>query len=75
MLPEPTVVLDRFHIAMRLEHVLQAAIGLGVGTVDAHLGEPSRGDIEHAKWRLWHGQAIRRPLDPPLLKMTVIGIL
>ena len=56
VLPEATVVLDWFHIAMRFEHVLQAAIGLGVGTVDAHLGEPSRCDIEHAKWRLWHGR-------------------
>jgi hypothetical protein len=56
VLPEATVVLDWFHIAMRFEHVLQAAMGLGVGTVDAHLGEPSRRDIEHAKWRLWHGR-------------------
>jgi hypothetical protein len=56
VLPEATGVLDWFHIAMRFEHVLQAAIGLGVGTVDAHLGKPSRRDIEHAKWRLWHGR-------------------
>jgi hypothetical protein len=57
VLPEATVVLDWLNIAMRFEHVLQAAIGLGVGTVDAHLGEPSRCDIKHAKWPL------ERPLD------------
>ena len=56
VLPEATAVLDWFHIAMRFEHVLQAATGLGAGTVDAPLGEPCRRQIEHAKWRLWHGR-------------------
>jgi hypothetical protein len=40
VLPEATVVLDWFHVAMRFEHVLKAASGLGAGTVDAYLGEP-----------------------------------
>jgi hypothetical protein len=48
-----TVVLDWFHIAMRFEQVQQAAIGLGAGTVNAHLGDPSRCEIAHANWRLW----------------------
>jgi hypothetical protein len=56
VLPEATVVLDWFHIAMRFEHALNAAIGLAAGTADARLGEPRRYDIEHAKWRLWHGR-------------------
>lgn len=56
VLPEATVVLDWFHIAMRFEHVLNAAVGLGAGTVDAYLGEIARHNIERAKWRLWHGR-------------------
>jgi hypothetical protein len=56
VLPEATVVLDWFHIATRFEHALNAAIGLGAETADAHLGQPRRYDIEHAKWRLWHGR-------------------
>ena len=56
VLPEATVVLDWFHVAMRFEHVLKAASGLGAGTVDANLGKSRRHDIEHAKWRLWHGR-------------------
>ncbi len=56
VLPEATVVLDWFHIAMRFEHVPQAALGLGVGTGDAHRGELSRRDVERAKWRLWRGR-------------------
>ena len=41
---------------MRFEHVLNAAVGLGAGTVDAYLGEIARHNIERAKWRLWHGR-------------------
>ena len=51
VLPEATVVLDWFHIAMRFEHVLKAATGLEVLT-----GEIRRRDIERAKWCLWHGR-------------------
>jgi hypothetical protein len=56
VLPEATGVLDWIHIAMRFEHVLQAAIGLAAGTGAAHPGDPTRCDFEHAKWRLWHGR-------------------
>lgn len=56
VLPAATVVLDWFHIAMRFEHVLRAAAGVGVGTADAHLGALSRRDVERAKWCLWHGR-------------------
>ena len=56
VLPEATVVLDWFHIAMRFEHVLNAATGLGAETVDAYFREIVRHDIERAKWRLWHGR-------------------
>ena len=56
VLPAATVVLDWFHIAMRFEHVLRAAAGVGRGTIFAHLGELARHDIERAKWCLWHGR-------------------
>ncbi len=56
VLPAATVVLDWFHIAMRFEHVLRAAAGVGTGTADAHLGKLSRRYIERAKWCLWHGR-------------------
>ena len=52
--PNATIVLDWWHAAVRFEHALQAAHGLGA--VDTHLsGEAVRG-IERAKWRLWHGR-------------------
>ena len=56
VLPEATVVLDWFHIALRFEHALRAAGGLGAETPNAWLGEQRRRDIESAKWRLWHGR-------------------
>jgi hypothetical protein len=56
VLPKATAVLDWFHIAMRFEHALQTATGLGAGTVDALVGMTAHRDIEHAKWRLWHGR-------------------
>lgn len=56
VLPDATIVLDRSHIAMRFEHALQTATGLGAGTPDAYLSSRKRHDIERAKWRLWHGR-------------------
>ena len=38
-----------FHIAMRFDHVLTSAAGLGAGTANAPLGDLSRRDIERAK--------------------------
>jgi AcrR family transcriptional regulator len=54
VLPAATVVLDWHHIAMRFEHVLRAAAGVGRGTTYAHFGELARHHIERAKWCLWH---------------------
>ena len=54
-LPGATVVLDWWHAAVRFEHALQAARGLGAGTADAHLASEAIRDLERAKWRLWHG--------------------
>jgi len=56
-------VLDWFHLAMRVQHVAQAAKSWPDATetdcqVGAHLAET----IERIRWRLWHGQ-IRRALD------------
>jgi hypothetical protein len=56
VLPGAAIVLDWFHIAMRFEHVLKSAAGLGAGTANAHLGALARRDIGGAKWRLWHGR-------------------
>lgn len=53
-LPNATVVLDWWHAAVRFEHALQAARGLGVA--DAHLAAAAVRGLERAKWRLWHGR-------------------
>jgi hypothetical protein len=52
-LPAATVVLDWWHVAIRFEHALQAARGLGAG---ADLADEAVGNLERAKWRLWHGR-------------------
>jgi hypothetical protein len=53
-LPNATVVLDWWHAAVRFEHALQAARGLGAA--DAHLAAEAVRGLERAKWRLWHGR-------------------
>jgi len=53
-LPNATVVLDWWHAAVRFEHALQAARGLGA--TDAHLAAEAVRGLERAKWRLWHGR-------------------
>jgi hypothetical protein len=53
-LPNATVVLDWWHAAVRFEHALQAARGLG--GADAHLAAEAVRGLERAKWRLWHGR-------------------
>jgi hypothetical protein len=52
-LPEATVALDWWHVAIRFEHALQTTRGLGVSVAGA--GEAIR-NLERAKWRLWHGR-------------------
>jgi len=57
VLPDATVVLDWWHLAVRFEHALQAARGLGVGaTAATHLADQAVRGLERAKWRLWHGR-------------------
>jgi hypothetical protein len=53
-LPNATVVLDWWHAAIRFEHALQAARGLGAA--NAHLSAEAVRGLERAKWRLWHGR-------------------
>ena len=53
-LPNATVVLDWWHAAVRFEHALQAARGLGAA--EAHLAAAAVRGLESAKWRLWHGR-------------------
>jgi len=56
VLPGAAVVLDWWHAAVRFEHALQAARGLGTGTADASLADAAVRGLERAKWRLWHGR-------------------
>jgi len=56
VLPSATPVLDWWHAAVRFEHALQAARGLGVNTAEASLAERAVRGLERAKWRLWHGR-------------------
>ena len=53
-LPNAAVVLDWWHAAVRFEHALQTARGLGA--VDANLAAEAVRGLERAKWRLWHGR-------------------
>ncbi len=55
-LPGATIVLDWWHAAVRFEHALQAARGLGAGTADTHFASEAVRGLERAKWRLWHGR-------------------
>jgi hypothetical protein len=56
VLPGATPVLDWWHAAVRFEHALQAARGLGSGTANASLVDAAVRGLERAKWRLWHGR-------------------
>jgi len=49
-------VLDWWHAAVRFEHALQAARGLGAGMADTHFASEAVRGLERAKWRLWHGR-------------------
>src|SRR5215212_386031 len=55
-LPGATIVLDWWHAAVRFEHALQAARGLGAGTADTSLAQDAVRTLDRAKWCLWHGR-------------------
>jgi hypothetical protein len=55
-LPGATIVLDWWHAAVRFEHALQTARGLGAGTADTSLAHAAVRTLERAKWCLWHGR-------------------
>ena len=55
-MPKATLVLDWWHIAMRFEHALQAARGLGAGTDSAYLRALPIRELGTAKWKLWRGR-------------------
>jgi len=59
--------LDWWHAAVRFEHALQAARGLGAGSVDTSLADAAVRGPERARWRLWHGRwpECRRKLAAP----------
>ncbi len=56
VLPGATVVLDWWHVAVRFEHALRTARGLGAGTADVPLAREAARKLERAKWCLWHGR-------------------
>ena len=56
VLPNAAAVLDWWHAAVRFEHALQAARGLGSGTAEVRLADTAVRGLERAKWRLWHGR-------------------
>jgi len=60
----PTLhVLDWFHLAMRIQHVAQAAKSWPeTPPAEREEGVRLADNIEHIHWRLWHGQ-VRRSLD------------
>jgi hypothetical protein len=55
-LPSATIVLDWWHAAVRFEHALQAARGLGAGTADTSRAQDAVRTLDRAKWCLWHGR-------------------
>src|SRR4051794_14725869 len=56
-------VLDWFHLAMRIQHVAQAAKGWPADTPGERADKARLADaVEHIRWRLWHGQ-VQRALD------------
>jgi hypothetical protein len=56
-------VLDWFHLAMRIQHVAQAAKGWPAETPGERENGVRLADaVEHMRWRLWHGQ-VQRALD------------
>ena len=56
-------VLDWFHLAMRVQHVAQAAKSWPDATpTEREEGARLADSTEHIHWRLWHGQ-VRRALD------------
>lgn len=57
VVPQATLVLDWWHIAMRFEHALQAARGIGAGATSAYLRTYAVRDLDRAKWKLWHGRS------------------
>src|SRR3954447_1201463 len=49
-LPGATIVLDWWHAAVRFEHALQAARGLGAGIADTSLAHDAVRTLDRAKW-------------------------
>src|SRR4051812_48064889 len=52
-------VLGWFHLAMRIQHVAQAAKGWPADTPGERADKARLADaVEHIRWRLWHGQCL-----------------
>jgi hypothetical protein len=72
--PGPTHhVLDWFHLAMRVQHVAQAATSWpGAIETDRQAGARLAETIERIRWRLWHGQ-VRPALDLIAETVVIVG--
>jgi len=56
--PKAEHVLDWFHIGMKFQNLVQMAKGLN-GMTDGAIRNHALDQLERAKWRFWHGQAVR----------------
>src|SRR4051794_41568933 len=61
VLPGAMIVLDWWHAAVRFEHALQAARGLGAGTADTHLADEAGRGLGSAEWGLLPRRWARGP--------------
>jgi hypothetical protein len=57
--PHSEHILDWFHIAMRIEQLLQTARGLRGAADDELTKETMLKELERTKWYLWHGNVFR----------------
>ncbi len=69
VVPEATLVLDWWHIAMRFEHALQAARGKGQGTTSAYIRTFA------VRYRECQVEALARPLECLYRALGKIGEL
>jgi len=57
--PQAEHILNWFHLAMRFQHVSQAANGLTDDKVQPFVKQWLRAKIDRAKWNCWNGKAVK----------------
>ena len=68
-----TPILDWYHVAQRLQHIRQSALGLKTSVPDLpKVTEQIINEVERLRWRLWNGKpnAVKRAIEAirPLVK-------